>query len=343
MSEASTTPGVSAELGPSSDRLGRPLLDLRLSVTDRCDLRCVYCRPQARPPAPSLPRTDLLSFEEIERLARVFVRLGVRKIRITGGEPLLRAGLPDLVRRLSPLVPDLALTTNGTALAESAEPLARAGLRRVSVSLDALDQPTLRRVSGTSLAPSRVLEGIEAAERAGLRPLKVNVVVLRGVNEDAAVEIARRFRGTGRIVRFIERMEAASADPDASPVTGEEIRRRLQEIGPLRPLKATAEDGVAGRWAWCDGGGELGFITPVSQPFCGNCTRGRLSADGRFFTCLFAANGLDLRGPLRERATDAEIEALLRRVWGLRKDRHCEARSQGLAEPRPARMGFLGG
>lgn len=337
-------PGASTGPRPPVDRLRRPLLDLRLSVTDRCDLRCAYCRPTVRPSALSaLPRAELLSFEEIERLARVFVRLGVRKIRLTGGEPLLRAGLPDLVRRLFPLVPDLALTTNGTRLAELAEPLARAGLGRVSVSLDALDEPTLRRVSGTALAPSRVLDGVAAAERAGLRPIKVNVVVLRGVNEDAAVEIARHFRGTGRVVRFIERMEAAPEALAAPPVTGEEIRRRLETIGGLRPLPATAAGEVAGRWAWADGGGEVGFITPISRPFCGGCTRGRLSADGRFFTCLFASGGVDLRGPLRDGATDAQVAALLRRVWALRRDRHCEARSRGLAEPRPAQMAFLGG
>jgi cyclic pyranopterin phosphate synthase len=326
--------------------MGRPLLDLRLSVTDRCDFRCAYCRPpNAAPAAAALARSEVLSFEEVDRLAQVIVRMGVRKIRLTGGEPLLRAGLPELVERLSPLVPDLALTTNGARLAAMAEPLARAGLRRVSVSLDALDAATFRRVSGTALAPSRVLAGIEAAERAGLRPVKVNVVVLRGVNEDAALEIARRFRGTGRIVRFIERMEATPDDDRglSGGVTGAEIRRRLLETGALRPLPPSSSGEVARRWAWTDGAGEVGFITPKSRPFCGECTRGRLSADGRFFTCLFARDGLDLRGPLRRGASAEDLASLVRQAWTAREDRHCEARAAGRRRSRPARMAFLGG
>jgi cyclic pyranopterin phosphate synthase len=339
-------PGDPPGVWPPLDRLKRPLLDLRLSVTDRCEFRCAYCRPPGATPAtPVLARSELLSFEEIERLARVFAALGVRKIRLTGGEPLLRAGLVDLVRRLAPLVDDLALTTNGARLAGMAEPLARAGLRRVSVSLDALDDDTYRRVSGTALTPARILEGIEAAEWAGLGPVKINVVVLRRVNEEAALEIARRFRGTSRVVRFIERMEATPRNRQGTErgVTAGAIQQRLAAIAELRPMPRRSAFEVAERWFWVDGGGEIGFITSVSRPFCRECSRGRLSADGRFFTCLFARDGFDLRGPLRAGASSTDIEALVRDVWAGREDRHCEARAEGKAASAAAQMAFLGG
>lgn len=340
------TPGPLAvrAFGVPRDLLGRPLLDLRLSVTDCCDFRCRYCRPAGlAPPAPARPP---LSFREYDRLVAAFVGLGVRKVRLTGGEPLLRPGLPELVRRLArhPGL-DLALTTNGSRLAELAEPLAAAGLKRLAVSLDALDPATFAAMSGTRLDPARVLAGIAAAERAGLGPVKVNVVVSRGANEQAAVELALRFRGTGRIVRFIEQMDAG---PDGAwsrdaVVSGAELLARLAVHGRIEELPRGAPEETARRFRWASGDGEIGLITSVSQPFCVECTRARVSADGTLYTCLFAGMGTDLRPALRPGAPAAELAALLRDAWAARDDRHSELSAQHRAGHGGRRMALLGG
>jgi cyclic pyranopterin phosphate synthase len=314
--------------------------DLRISVTDRCNFRCSYCMPAELfgERYEFLPRSEILAFEEIERLARLFVALGVTKLRITGGEPLLRADLPRLVERLAaiPGEPDLALTTNGVLLPGLAGPLRAAGLRRVSVSLDSVDPAVFLRMNGGKLSVERVLEGIEAAERAGLAPLKLNCVVQRGVNEDGLVDLARRFRGSGHVVRFIEYMDVGNRNGwDLSQVVpAEEIARRLDEALGIEPLERTYPGEVAERWRYRDGSGELGIIASVTRPFCGACTRARLTTDGRLVTCLFATRGTDLRGPLRAGASDAELRALLEGVWLRRADRYSEIRAAATERPR---------
>ncbi len=324
------------------DRFGRRLHDLRVSVTDRCNFRCPYCMPaeiygeQYR----FLPRPQLLTFEEIERLARMFVGLGVEKIRITGGEPLLRHGLERLVAGLAAIdgLRDLTLTTNGWLLAKRAHALADAGLRRITVSLDSHDESVFRRMSGRDFGPARVLEGIEAAAAAGLAPIKINCVVQKGANDDQIVELARRFRGTGHIVRFIEFMDVGTLNRwDLSQVvTAREIVERIGAAFPLEPLEPNYAGEVAERWRYRDGAGEIGVIASVSQPFCRGCTRARLTTEGRLVTCLFAAGGEDLRKPLREGASDAELRELVARVWSRRDDRYSEERA-ALPEssPRP--------
>jgi cyclic pyranopterin phosphate synthase len=321
------------------DRLDRPLRDLRLSVTDRCNFRCPYCMPAEvfGERYRFLPRPEILSFEELERVTRLFVGLGARKIRLTGGEPLLRSELPALVARLAaiPGVEDLALTTNGVLLAGLAGELARAGLRRVTVSLDSHDDAVFRRMSGgRSTGPERVWEGIEAAERAGLTPVKVNCVVQRGVNDAGIVELARRFQGTGRVLRFIEFMDVGTRNGWnlEQVVTAREIVERIHAELPLEPLEPSYRGEVARRWRYRDGSGEIGVIASVSQPFCGDCTRARLSAEGRLVTCLFATGGVDLKGPLRAGASDAELLARIAGTWARRADRYSELRA---AETRP--------
>jgi cyclic pyranopterin phosphate synthase len=315
------------------DRLGRRLHDLRISVTDRCNFRCPYCMPAEIYGASYrfLPRPELLRFEEIERLARLFVQQGVEKIRITGGEPLLRHELPKLIARLAALdgVRDLTLTTNGVLLTSQAHALADAGLRRVTVSLDSHDEGVFRRMSGRDVGPGRVLEGIAAAERAGLAPIKINCVVQRGVNDHTLVELARRFHGTGHIVRFIEFMDVGTLNHwDLSQVVpAREIVERIDAALPLEPLEANYPGEVARRYAYRDGGGEIGVIASVSQPFCGGCTRARLTIEGRLLTCLFAADGVDLRAPLRAGAGDEELSALIAGTWKARRDRYSEERA----------------
>jgi cyclic pyranopterin phosphate synthase len=322
----------------TADRLARPLRDLRISVTDRCNFRCPYCMPAEifGERYRFLPRPEILSFEEIERLARLFVGLGVRKLRLTGGEPLLRSELPVLVARLAaiPGVQDLALTTNGALLAGLAEPLARAGLRRVTVSLDSHDDAVFRRMSGgRGPGPERVLAGIEAAERAGLVPVKVNCVVQRGVNDAGIVELARRFQGTGRILRFIEYMDVGTRNRWnlEQVVPAREIVERIDAELPLEPQEPAYRGEVARRWRYRDGSGEIGVIASVSQPFCGDCTRARLSAEGRLVTCLFASVGVDLKTPLRAGASDAELQGLIAGIWQRRTDRYSELRSEATA------------
>jgi cyclic pyranopterin phosphate synthase len=317
---------------PLHDALGRALRDLRISVTDRCNFRCPYCMPAEifGDAYRFLGRNEILSFEEIERLARIFVALGTRKLRLTGGEPLLRRELPLLVRRLAEIdgVDDLALTTNGTSLAEHAVALAEAGLRRVTVSLDSLDEDVFKRLSGRDAGPGAVLDGIAAAERAGLGPIKINCVVVRGLNDGGIVDIARRFKGTGHIVRFIEYMDVGTRNGWSRDdvVSAQEILERLGAELALEPLEPNYGGEVALRYGYRDGSGEIGIIASVTQPFCRGCTRARLSADGRLITCLFAATGLDLKTPLRAGAGDDELRALIAGCWKQRTDRYSELR-----------------
>jgi len=323
------------------DSLKRPLRDLRISVTDRCNFRCPYCMPAEiyGERYRFLPRPELLSFEELERLARLFVELGVEKIRITGGEPLLRHQLPRLLERLAAIdgVRDLALTTNGYLLAPQAQALADAGLTRVTVSLDSHDEETYRRMSGRDADPTRVLAGIAAAERAGLTPIKINCVVQRGVNEDSIVPLARAFQGTGHVVRFIEFMDVGTLnDWDASQVvSAAEIVARIDVELPLEPAEPNYRGEVARRWRYRDGSGEIGVIASVSAPFCGDCSRARLTTEGKLVTCLFAAGGPDLRGPLRAGASDDELLALIRGIWQRRTDRYSELRAERESHERP--------
>ena len=282
------------------------------------------------PGHPFLDRAQILTFEEIERLTRLFVAFGATKLRLTGGEPLLRRQLPELVRRLAALgAPDLALTTNGSLLAEQAAPLAAAGLRRVTVSLDSLDDAVFRRMNDAGFPVARVLDGIDAAAAAGLAPIKLNCVVRRGVNEESIVPLVERFRGTGHLVRFIEYMDVGESNrwrrDDVVPAR--EILDRVAARWPLEPLEPGYRGEVARRWRFTDGGGEIGVVASVTAPFCGDCTRARLSADGRLFTCLFATAGTDLRGPLRAGADDAELAGRIAAAWGRREDRYSELRA----------------
>jgi GTP 3',8-cyclase len=324
-----------------TDALGRPLRDLRISVTDRCNFRCPYCMPAELygEGYRFLPRAEILTFEEIERIARRFVDLGVTKIRLTGGEPLVRADLPSLVARLAAIRPglDLTLTTNGSLLAPAAADLAAAGLRRVTVSLDSLDPDVFRRMSGRDSAhPDTVLAGIAAAEAAGLRPIKINCVVQRGVNDHTIVDLARHFRGTGHIVRFIEFMDVGTLNGwDLRQVlTAAEIVERISADIPLERVPANYRGEVAQRWRYADGSGEIGVIASVSQPFCGDCTRARLSAQGTLVTCLFAAGGVNLRDSLRAGATDDELRQLITGCWTRRRDRYSEERTAVTTRPR---------
>jgi len=326
-----------SEASEPRDALARPLRDLRISVTDRCNFRCSYCMPAELfgERYQFLPRSEILSFEEIERLARVFLGLGVRKLRITGGEPLLRADLPRLVERLAALpgAPDLALTTNGVLLPGLAAALRAAGLRRVTVSLDSLDPETFLRMNGGKLEVQRVLDGIAAAEAAGLGPLKVNCVVQRGVNDHGIVDLARHFRGTGHVVRFIEYMDVGTRNgwELGQVLPAAEIARRLDEAFGIEPAPRGYRGEVAERWRHRDGSGELGIIASVTRPFCGDCTRARLTTDGKLVTCLFASSGMDLRGPLRGGADDEALRALVGSVWLRRADRYSELRSEATA------------
>jgi GTP 3',8-cyclase len=303
-------------------------------VTDRCNLRCPYCMPREVFGSAHrfLDRSQLLSFEEIARVARLAATLGARKVRLTGGEPLLRRELDALVAMLASVegIDEVALTTNGTALAAHAERLAQAGLDRVTVSLDALDEDVFHSMSDSRFALARVLDGIDAAQAAGLVPVKVNMVVRRGVNDHCVLEMAEHFRNTPQILRFIEYMDVGATNgwrlDDVVPAS--EILAQLHDRWPLRRLPARRAGEVAARWAYRDGGGEVGVIRSVTEPFCDGCSRARLSADGRLYTCLFAERGHDLRTPLRDGATDAQLAALLREIWGARADRYSQLRAQ---------------
>ena len=318
-------------MGPR-DTLGRPLRDLRISVLDRCNFRCPYCMPETQYHADYqfLKRQELLSHEEIQRIAAVAVGLGVTKLRLTGGEPLLDKTIPDLIARLSKLsgVDDFALTTNGMLLAPIAQTLADAGLQRVTISLDSLDEETFRRMSGNRGDVTKVLQGIEAAEKAGLTPIKINVVVQRGMNDHQFLDLLAHFRGSGHIVRLIEFMDVGNRNGWRldQVVPSKEIYQQIHKRWPLRAIGRSYHGEVANRYGYLDGQGEIGFISSITEPFCGACNRARLSADGVLYTCLFATTGTSLREPLRNGADDAELADILSRIWLQRADRYSELR-----------------
>lgn len=331
------------------DSLSRPLRALRVSVTDRCNFRCPYCMPREVFSAdyPFLDRKEILRFEEIERLVAVFVAQGVRKVRLTGGEPLLRKGLPDLVARLAriPGVEDLALTTNGALLPEMANSLKEAGLQRLTVSLDTLDPAKFKKLCDSEIPLSRVLSGLEAARSAGFSPIKLNCVLQRGINDDEILELARFARKAGHILRFIEFMDVGTQNGwklDAV-VPAEEVLAKLSGLGAIEPIKEPLTGRVVERWRYCDGQGEFGVIASVSKAFCGGCDRARLSAEGSVYTCLFAGSGLDLKTALRNGTTDAEIGAIIANTWKRRDDRYSELRGAETVPTRKVEMFHIGG
>ena len=339
---------------PLADTRARPMRDLRISVTDRCNFRCNYCMPRDVFDSnyAFMPHSALLSFEEIARLAGTFAQLGVEKIRLTGGEPLLRKNIESLIAMLSALrTPqgrplDITLTTNGVLLARKARALKDAGLTRVTVSLDALDADLFARMSDSDFTPDDVLRGVDAAAEAGLASIKINMVVRRGFNDGQILPMARRFRGTGQVLRFIEYMDVGSTNGWnlAEVVPTAEV---LQRIGREFPLEAVADEAmgrVAERWRYCDGAGEIGVISSVSHAFCGGCTRARLSPEGKLFLCLFASAGYDLREPLRGGADDARLANLIAGIWSRRDDNYSERRAQGLPQAaRKIEMSYIGG
>lgn len=339
--------GYALTVDPLLDTLGRPLETLRVSITDRCNFRCVYCMPKevfGRDHA-FLERHELLSFEEIARVVGVFAGLGVRTVRITGGEPLVRRDVERLVEQLAAIPElELALTTNGALLAPKAAALAQAGLDRITVSLDSLDDATFRALNDVDFPVERVLEGIDAAVAAGL-PVKVNAVVKRGANDDGIVALAERFRGSGHVLRFIEYMDVGHTNgwrlDDVVPAA--EIARRIDAVWPLDPVTPARADETARRWRYRDGAGEIGIIASVTEPFCGGCSRARLSAEGRLYTCLFALRGHDLRRPLRTGASDAELAERVRDLWGRRTDRYSELRTAETAALPKVEMSYIGG
>jgi len=339
--------------GPLRDARGRALRDLRISLTDRCNFRCTYCMPRDvfHSGYTFLPHAELLTFEEITRLVGIFVGLGVEKIRLTGGEPLLRKNIETLVGMLASLrtpagVPlDLALTTNGTLLARKAVALCEAGLQRVTVSMDALDADIFRRLSDGGVGPAQVLDGIAAAQAVGLTPVKVNMVVRRGINDHEIVPMARWFRGTGCVLRFIEYMDVGSTNGwnRAEVVPGDEVLARIGAEFALEPVPAHHPGEVATRWRYRDGAGEIGVITSVTHAFCGGCNRARLSPEGRLFLCLFGSQGYDLRGLLRQGASDAHIAQVLAGVWGERDDAYSERRGEHPCVGPRVEMSYIGG
>ena len=328
------------------DTFGRPLRDLRISVTDRCNFRCVYCMPKEVYGRDHrfLERRELLTFEEITRVARIFVAAGVKKLRITGGEPLVRRDLERLIAQLAELDVDLTLTTNGSLLPQKAQVLADAGLRRITVSLDSLDDAIFRALNDVDFSVERVLDGIDAASAAGL-PVKVNAVIKRGVNDDQVVPLAAFFRERGHTLRFIEYMDVGHTNgwrlDDVVPA--KEIVARLDDAFGVEPAEALYRGEVAQRWRYKDGNGEVGVIASVTQPFCGDCTRARLSAEGRLYTCLFALKGHDLRALVRGGATDEELHEAIGRVWARRTDRYSELRTAKTADLPKVEMSYIGG
>jgi GTP 3',8-cyclase len=342
-------PPESPAAGAVADTRGRRLHDLRISVTDRCNFRCVYCMPKEVFDADYsfLPHRELLSFEEIVRIARVFGAEGVEKIRLTGGEPLLRKDIERLVAMLREALPtvDLTLTTNGSALKAKARALREAGLDRLTVSLDSLDDATFRAMNDVDFPVERVLEAIDAAAGEGLAPIKVNMVVKRGVNDHQVVEMARHFRGTGHVVRFIEFMDVGSTNGWRMDdvMASAEVVRAIDAHFPLEPIDAAYPGEVAQRWRYADGSGEIGVISSVTRAFCSTCTRARLSTDGQLFTCLFAQRGYDLKRLVRGGADDAELTRAIRAIWHARADRYSEIRTAETAKARKVEMSFIGG
>jgi cyclic pyranopterin phosphate synthase len=330
-----------------NDTLGRPVRDLRISVTDRCNFRCAYCMPKAvfGHDYRFMDRKELLTFEELERVVRAFAALGVEKIRLTGGEPLLRKELEKLVGRLARVGGlDLTLTTNASLLARKAASLRAAGLDRVNVSLDSLDDATFRAMNDVEFPVARVLEGIETAAATGLR-VKVNAVVKRGVNDDGVVDLARHFRDAGHPLRFIEYMDVGATNgwrlDDVVPAA--EIVERIDAVFPLEPVEAAYRGEVAERFRYRDGAGEIGVIASVTKPFCGDCTRARISAEGKLYTCLFAARGTDLRALLRGGASDDDLRDAIAGVWARRGDRYSELRTERTSELPRIEMSYIGG
>lgn len=331
------------------DAFERPLRDLRISVTDRCNFRCTYCMPREvfGPGYQFLNRTDILSYEEIARLARIFVEHGVEKLRITGGEPLVRRDLHTLLAQLRdiPGLKDLTLTTNGSLLRAQAQKLKDAGLTRITVSLDSIDDEVFQAMNDSGVPVAVVLDGIEAAQEAGLAPIKVNAVVKRGTNDHTIVDLARHFKGTGVIVRFIEYMDVGATNgwQLEHVVPAREMVERIDAEFPIEPAEANYRGEVARRWRYRDGSGEIGFITSISEPFCGACTRARLSPEGQLFTCLFGVRGHDFRELLRSGKSDDEIAAFLASVWRVRDDRYSEIRTEETARLPKVEMSHIGG
>jgi len=348
---------LEAPNGRLADALGRPLHDLRISVTDRCNFRCVYCMPKEvfDKDYAYLPHGDLLSFEEITRVARIFIAHGVEKLRLTGGEPLLRKNLERLVGMLRALPTpsgrplDITLTTNGSLLARKAAALKDAGLDRVTVSLDALDDDVFRRMNDVDFAVADVLHGLDAAHAAGLGPIKVNMVVKRGTNEDQVLPMARHFKGSPFILRFIEYMDVGASNGwnMEEVIPSAELVRRISGELPLAPIGANYSGETAARWRYLDGGGEVGFISSVTQAFCNDCSRLRLSTEGKLYTCLFATRGHDLRALLRAGRTDAELSGAVAQLWRGRTDRYSETRTVDTSSPVPGarkvEMSYIGG
>lgn len=326
-----------------TDRLERPLRDLRVSVIDTCNYRCPYCMPAEEYPEnfPFLTKSQRLSFEEIERLVNIFTKLGVIKVRLTGGEPLLRKGLTGLIAALAanPEIEDLALTTNGHLLARGVDALREAGLPRLTLSLDSLDEAVFRRMNGGRGELSRVLNGLRAAEAAGYDSIKINCVVQRGVNDRGVIDLVEHFRGTGHVLRFIEYMDVGTQNSWRlkEVVPSQEVLERIQSRWSVSPVKPGYRGEVATRYRFDDGGGEIGFISSISAPFCGDCTRARLAADGTFYTCLFAGEGVDLKQPLRAGVTDAGMADIICDIWNGRTDRYSELRQPEQAELRRQR------
>lgn len=341
-------PGRVPQAGsPLLDRLGRPLHDLRISVTDRCNFRCTYCMPRDKfgRDHPFLKHDDILRYEEIARLARIFSGLGIRKIRLTGGEPLMRKHLHRLIGMLADIPGlELTLTTNGALLARHADELKAAGLHRITVSLDALDDAIFRRMSDAGCGVAEVLAGIDAAETAGL-PIKVNMVVRRGLNDDQILPMTQHFHGSGHTLRFIEYMDVGSSNGWRMDevFSASEILARIESRYPLQTLDRHTPDAVAERWRHADGGGEIGVIASVTRAFCHDCSRLRMSPEGKLFTCLFASSGHDLRALLREECSDPELAAWLASVWSARTDRYSELRGNATAPTQKIEMSYIGG
>ncbi len=340
------SPPAGSAADTPSDTLGRHMRDLRISVTDRCNFRCIYCMPKTvfGRDYPFLPRAELLSFEEIARVARVFVAQGVKKIRLTGGEPLLRRNIEKLIEQLAKLPVEITLTTNGSLLAKKAQGLKDAGLQRITVSLDALDEAVFKRMNDVDHAVGDVLDGIAAAAAAGL-PVKVNCVVKRGANDSQILPLARHFRHSGQVLRFIEYMDAGTSNgwrmDEVLPSA--DVIRRIQAEFPLEAIAANYAGEVAARWRYRDGAGEIGVISSVTQAFCGSCTRARLSTEGMLYTCLFAHSGHDVRSLLRSGKSDAELAHAISRIWRARGDRYSAIRATATVSTRKIEMSYIGG